>query len=751
MVSRFFIVVFLALSSITGQVIDLKGVVRDTSGTGMEGVEIVLTGLGLSTTSDSEGAFRILGSTTALDPGLPQDAFRPSYRPGHGFTFHHPMNGYVEFCVLDVMGREKARRSWKLGEGNWLVPIGNLETGVYVGALGMRTGLQVYRFTVLKPETEHSGIPILLGGVTTARSKRAVSSALDSLIASKAGYLIAAMEIQSYVDSTIPITMMPSPAPLNSPRFMNPSDTSVGIPKSLGLIWNSVSGATSYRIQVSADSTFASVLLDSTTVSGNAVVSNLDIGNRYFWRVRAFNATEIGPWSAGWSFTVGPPLAPILFHPPDGALAVFAPHFLHWSSATNVTSHRLQVSEDSTFSSAIIDSIMTTTSETITGLAPGKRYFWRVNSTHTAGTGAWSQVRRFTMSMNTLTRVDVAGRVGQWPSIVIPSDGLPVISYYDYSNGPEGGLKVVKCGNTACSENNTIATPTPAQGMSDRSSIALPEDGLPVISYFDGTDLDLKMVKCGNATCTSGNSIAVLDTAGDVGGGNRIAIGADGLPIISYLDATRGFVKVVKCGNSACTSGNTKTIVDSSGTNWTIHIPILVPSDGMPVMSFHGVALKVVKCGNSSCSSGNTASGLDVDAGEYSSIGISSDGYPVISHFNVPNHKLMVVKCGDAACSSGNTITSVDNGGRFSSLAVPADGLPVISYQDSANQNLKVVKCGNPYCSADNIINTVHASEGVGMGTFMAISSDGLPLIGYYDSLSEDLLVMKCGRPDCVP
>ena len=99
MVPRFLIVGFLALSSLSAQVVDLKGIVRDTSGTGVEGVEIVLKGLGLTSTSDSEGAFRISGSATALSPGLSRDAFRPGYRPGHGFTFHNPTSGYVEFRV----------------------------------------------------------------------------------------------------------------------------------------------------------------------------------------------------------------------------------------------------------------------------------------------------------------------------------------------------------------------------------------------------------------------------------------------------------------------------------------------------------------------------------------------------------------------------------------------------------------------------------------------------------------------------
>ena len=37
--------------------------------------------------------------------------------------------------------------------------------------------------------------------------------------------------------------------------------------------------------------------------------------------------------------------------------------------------------------------------------------------------------------------------VGQWSSIAIGDDGLPVISYYDAT---AGDLKVARCGNVRC-------------------------------------------------------------------------------------------------------------------------------------------------------------------------------------------------------------------------------------------------------------------------------------------------------------
>ena len=48
---------------------------------------------------------------------------------------------------------------------------------------------------------------------------------------------------------------------------------------------------------------------------------------------------------------------------------------------------------------------------------------------------------------NTLTTVDSAGNVGLYTSITLGADGLPVISYFDNTNGD---LKVAKCTSATC-------------------------------------------------------------------------------------------------------------------------------------------------------------------------------------------------------------------------------------------------------------------------------------------------------------
>jgi len=239
------------------------------------------------------------------------------------------------------------------------------------------------------------------------------------------------------------------------------------------------------------------------------------------------------------------------------------------------------------------------------------------------------------------------------------------------------------------------------------------------MSYYDGDNTDLKVVKCGNASCSAGNTVTAVDSIGDVGGMSSIAVGGDGFPVVSYYDNTNGVLKVAKCGNASCSSGNTTTTVDSSG-NVGHSTSIKIGADGFPVVSYSDFTnndLKVVKCGNASCSAGNTTTmvldspeGSDVNAPASTSLAIGGDGFPVVGYYNPPGGNLKVTKCGNASCSAGNTTTAVstgDVGVGNSSIAVGGDGFPIMGYYYATGLDLRVIKCGNASCSSGNTTTTV--------------------------------------------
>lgn len=94
---------------------------------------------------------------------------------------------------------------------------------------------------------------------------------------------------------------------LQLPSLLSPPNGATNQPTSLTLQWNSVTGATAYQVQVSTSSSFATTVVDDSSISGTSrVVSTLARNTRYYWRVNARNTSDASGWSAIWSFTTLP-------------------------------------------------------------------------------------------------------------------------------------------------------------------------------------------------------------------------------------------------------------------------------------------------------------------------------------------------------------------------------------------------------------------------------------------------------------
>ncbi|MBN1339479.1 MAG: hypothetical protein JXA03_09155 [Bacteroidales bacterium] len=103
----------------------------------------------------------------------------------------------------------------------------------------------------------------------------------------------------------------------HTPQLASPTDgTEVAI-MTPTLIWYDVSGAASFGLEVSTDSTFAStVFSDSTITDSLRTVGPLTPGSTYFWRVNASNPGQTSQWSEVWTFTVSTPTLIIPSTPP---------------------------------------------------------------------------------------------------------------------------------------------------------------------------------------------------------------------------------------------------------------------------------------------------------------------------------------------------------------------------------------------------------------------------------------------------
>ncbi|MCI0603409.1 M12 family metallo-peptidase [bacterium] len=87
------------------------------------------------------------------------------------------------------------------------------------------------------------------------------------------------------------------------PSLISPSNGSTGISTSATLKWTSASGATSYEIQVAADSAFSNFVRSAKTSGTSWTVSPGLTPGKYYWRVRGTNSCGKSAYSSEWNFT----------------------------------------------------------------------------------------------------------------------------------------------------------------------------------------------------------------------------------------------------------------------------------------------------------------------------------------------------------------------------------------------------------------------------------------------------------------
>ena len=369
----------------------------------------------------------------------------------------------------------------------------------------------------------------------------------------------------------------------------------------------------------------------------------------------------------------------------------------------------------------------------------------------------------------TLACVDVFNTVeprstsiaGLFSSLAVGSDGLPVIGYQRNIVGGADHLRVIHCGNPACTAGNVGTTvDQPAFDVAYWISMAIGVDGFPVMAHealLAGGD-GLRVTHCNSVACSSATSTTVdVFSSGGVGQRPSLAIGTDGLPIISHYDFTNRQLRVTHCSNVACTAAST-TVVDGTVADVGEFSAIAIGTDGLPVIAYpHTTAgnLRVTHCGNATCTAGNVSTTVDdqpLTVGRQTSMAIGADGLPVIAHRDEGAQALRITHCGNLACTAGNVSTTVDDPanavGLDTSIAIAADGLPIVSHHDDSANALRVTHCGNAACSTGNRSRTIDPMSEPPTQTTLAVGLDGLPIVSYAGE-ALGLRVAKCGTRDC--
>ena len=150
-----------------------------------------------------------------------------------------------------------------------------------------------------------------------------------------------------------PFALCEPPVEIAAPASVLPILGAAEVSLTPTLTWEAVDDATSYELEVAADSTFATVDYSAdSVVNGHLVAEDLDYGTTYYWRVRTISDTLTSSWSAGSMFTTvaeepEPEIElPEIVFPAIGAMGVTNEPTYSWEAVAGADHYDFEVAED---------------------------------------------------------------------------------------------------------------------------------------------------------------------------------------------------------------------------------------------------------------------------------------------------------------------------------------------------------------------------------------------------------------------
>lgn len=316
-------------------------------------------------------------------------------------------------------------------------------------------------------------------------------------------------------------------------------------------------------------------------------------------------------------------------------------------------------------------------------------------------------------------------------SVTVGRDGLAVMCHNT------SGTVVTHCDDATCSSHTDTVV-----GGGGNCSITLDPDGHPRVVYSNG---GLQLALCQDIRCSSFTT-QQIDTGGGV---NSIAIGSDGFPIIAYRNGSEDSVKVAKCQTADCSSTTVSTI--ATNTNIAMRgMSMAIGIDGLPIMTYFDTAdgeLDMAHCDSTDCStvtvtSVSTPNTTSTTAGNNAAIAIGADGLPIISRFNDGSNLIEVWHCDDVTCASVTTVSNSSSSGRFNSIAIGADGRAIVSSRRFTVNGLLLSRCADEACTSltDFIVDS---DDNVGTYTSIAVGLDGIVHVIYRDATNSRVKLVR--------
>ncbi len=273
-----------------------------------------------------------------------------------------------------------------------------------------------------------------------------------ALCVSPSGYVFAGTFEGGVYRTGSPTSINTIPA---SPILAAPSNGSTGISVSPILSWNVSIGAASYRLQVSADSTFKTTTFDTTGVTAtSAAISGLSYQLKYFWRVNATDSYGTSAWSNIWSFTT-------IFNPNPAVVTTYPATSVGQTTATlngavnpNGLSTTVQFDYGTTISygttvaaiqSPVTGSTTISDSVSLTGLTLNTLYHFRIRATNTNGISYGADSTFTTLAPVPIVITNTTTNITQTTATlngIVNANGLSTAVQFDYGTTTSYGTSI---------------------------------------------------------------------------------------------------------------------------------------------------------------------------------------------------------------------------------------------------------------------------------------------------------------------
>jgi hypothetical protein len=347
----------------------------------------------------------------------------------------------------------------------------------------------------------------------------------------------------------------------------------------------------------------------------------------------------------------------------------------------------------------------------------------------------------------TKTLIDSTGNSGMWLSLALDSNGIPVISYFYDDGNNNGDLKLARCNNNTTCDAPTIVTIDSAGLVGEYNSLALTADDLPIIAYKDTTGANVKLARCNDLVC-SAPTLTIVENGANLGKAVSMVLDTNDIPSIVYYDNQVGLghiLRIARCNTSACDAPLFANLATGLTTPHE-YLSMVLDSAGLPNIAYiSNSILRLAICTIADCSAVTITPTLAnvFSGGTSPSLQLDNQGRPVIAYIlGGSSWNLMVAYCVNPLCSNGANTSLLDDGSMSSipgvSLALTSNNTIVVSYSTASPTSLKIYNGNNspPILIRNNPLTVVRGRVG-------AINSDLLAAIDPDDSLGVTYTVVS--------